>query len=156
MRNWIERQRKILDFTLASLLRRKGKNAALISVYILVVLMLASVMFFTYALKREASLILKDAPEMIVQRMAAGRTDLVPVHYIDKVKAIRGVHSSKGRLWGYYYDSVIGANYTRSYPKKGSGLKEGRSISAKGSPGFGCWMRKTRWNSGPMTVPFLT
>jgi len=104
----------------------------LISVYILVVLMLASVMFFTYALKREASLILKDAPEMIVQRMAAGRTDLVPVHYIDKVKAIRGVHSSKGRLWGYYYDSVIGANYTLIVPEEGVGPERGTIHIGKG------------------------
>jgi ABC-type antimicrobial peptide transport system permease subunit len=116
MRSWIEQQKKIIDFTLSSLLRRKGKNGALISVYILVVFLLASVMFFTYALKREASMVLKDAPEMIVHRMVAGRTDPIPIHYMDKVKTIRGVSSVRGRLWGYYYDPVIGANYTLIVP----------------------------------------
>jgi hypothetical protein len=124
MRNWIERQKKIIDFTLSSLLRRKGKNGALVSLYVLVVFILASVMFFTYALKREASLILKDAPEMIVQRMVAGRTDPIPVRYIDKVKNIRGVSSVRGRLWGYYYDPVVGANYTLMVPED-SGLEKG-------------------------------
>ena len=124
MRSWIERQKKILDFTLSSLLRRKGKNGALLSVYILIVFILASVMFLTYALKREASLILKDAPEMIVQRMIAGRTDPIPIRYMDKVKDIRGVRAVKGRLWGYYYDPVAGANYTLIVPED-SGLERG-------------------------------
>jgi ABC-type antimicrobial peptide transport system permease subunit len=124
MRSWIERQKKVIDFTLSSLLRRKGKNGALLSVYILIVFILASVMFLTYALKREASLILKDAPEMIVQRMVAGRTDPIPIRYMDKVKDIRGVSAVRGRLWGYYYDPVIGANYTLIVPED-SGLERG-------------------------------
>ena len=110
--DWIERQRNTIDFTLSSLLRRKGKNVALIVVYTLVVFVLASVMFFTHAIKREASLILKDAHEMMVQRLVAGRHELIPVSYIDTVKQIRGVQSVKGRLWGYYYDPTSRANYT--------------------------------------------
>jgi hypothetical protein len=106
----IERQRSILDFTLSSLFRRKGKNAALFFVYTLVVFVLASVMFFTHAIKQEASIILKDAPEMIIQRSVAGRHDLMPMAYLEKIKDIRGVSSIRGRLWGYYYDPVVGAN----------------------------------------------
>lgn len=112
MSNWIERQRNILDFTLVSLCRRKRKNLTLISAYTLVVFCLASVLFYTYALKREASLILQGSPEMIVQRLVAGRHDLIPIGYVDKVRKIRGVTSVKERLWGYYYDPVCGANYT--------------------------------------------
>ena len=60
----IERHRYILDFTLSSLFRRKGKNASLVFVYTLVVFMLASVVFFTHAIKREGAILLKNAPEM--------------------------------------------------------------------------------------------
>jgi len=112
MKNWIEWQKNIFDFTLSSLLRRKGKNAALVSVYTLVVFMLASVMFFTYSIRQEASIILKEAPEMVIQRMVAGRHELIPISYIDRIKDIKGVSSVKERLWGYYYDPIIGANYT--------------------------------------------
>ncbi len=113
----IEKQRHILDFTLSSLLRRKGKNAALVLVYTFIVFMLASVMFFTHAIKREASLVLKDAPEIIVQRFVAGRQALVPAEYAEKIRTIRGVSAVKGRLWGYYYDPVFGgANYTLMVP----------------------------------------
>lgn len=54
---WIERQRNILDFTLSSLMRRKRKVLALGFVYTLVVFLLASVLFLTSALKKEASLV---------------------------------------------------------------------------------------------------
>jgi ABC-type lipoprotein release transport system permease subunit len=109
---WIEKQRNIIDFTFSSLLRRKGKNVALITVYTLVVFLLASVMFFTHSIKREATIVLKDAPEIMVQRLMAGRHDLIPATYIEPIKQIRGVQSVKGRLWGYYQDQGSGANYT--------------------------------------------
>jgi len=112
MRTWIERHRNILDFTLSSLLRRKRKNAALVSVYTLIVFLLASVLLFTYALREEASILLKEAPEMIVQKLVAGRHEMIPVAYMEQIKAVRGVNSIKARLWGYYYDPVVGANYT--------------------------------------------
>jgi cell division protein FtsX len=109
---WIEKQKNILDFTLSSLIRRKGKNMALIVVYAVVIFSLASVMFFTYSLKQEAKQILKHAPEMVVQRLVMGRHDLIPVSYIGEIERIRGVQSVKPRLWGYYYDPTNGANYT--------------------------------------------
>jgi lipoprotein-releasing system permease protein len=112
MRAWIERQKNILDFTLASLLRRKRKNAALVLVYTLIVFLLSSVVFFTRSIQKEASILLAEAPEMIVQRLVAGRHELIPLSYLEKIRKIRGVQSARGRLWGYYYDPIVGANYT--------------------------------------------
>ena len=113
---WIDKQRNVIDFTLSSLLRRKGKNAALIVVYTTVVFVLASVMLFTHALKREADIILRDAPEIVLQRMVAGRHDLMPVSYAAVVERITGVSSVIPRLWGYYYDQLFRANYTLLVP----------------------------------------
>jgi len=115
----IEAQRNILDFTLSSLLRRKRKNAVLLLVYTLVVFLIASVMFFTHSIRREAALVLKDAPEMVVQKVVAGRQDLISGNYIDRISGIRGVASARGRLWGYYYDPIVGANYTVVVPETG-------------------------------------
>jgi len=131
MRKWIERQRNILDFTLSSLLRRKRKNIALISVYTLVVFFLASVVFFTHSIKKEASILLKASPEMIIQRLVAGRHELIPMSYIDKIREIRGVSSVKGRLWGYYYDPITGANYTLIVPEGGQ-LNSGKITIGEG------------------------
>ena len=118
MRRWIEKQRYILELTLSALLRRKGKCLALATVYTLVVFLLASVMFLTYALRREAAAVLDGAPEIVVQRLMAGRHDLIPTDYADAIAEIRGVTSVRPALWGYYYDSIFGANYTLLVPEE--------------------------------------
>ena len=108
----IERHRYFLDFTLSSLLRRKWKNISLIAVYSAIVFMITSVLFFAGAIRREAEAVLQDAPEMVVQKLMAGRHDLIPLQYAAKIKAIRGVRDVKARLWGYYYHQAAGSNYT--------------------------------------------
>jgi ABC-type lipoprotein release transport system permease subunit len=113
----IDKQRYILDFTLSSLWRRKGKNLALVLVYTLVVFVLGSVMFFTQALKNEAALVLRGSPEIIVQKMVAGRHDLIPVSHGAQIGKIRGVKAVKARFWGYYYDPGAQANYTLMVPE---------------------------------------
>ena len=108
----IERQRYFIDFTLSSLLRRKWKNISLVVVYALIVFMLASVLFFSGAVRKEAERVLEGSPEIIIQRTVAGRHELIPAAYADTVKSIRGVREVEGRLWGYYYHQASRANYT--------------------------------------------
>ena len=116
MSGWIERQRYLIDYTLMSLARRKAKNLGLLAVYALLVFMLASVTLYSHALRQEAGRVLAGSPEVILQRMVAGRHDLVPPGYIEKIGRIRGVQKVEGRLWGYYYDAVTKANYTFMVP----------------------------------------
>lgn len=108
----IERHLHLIDFTVGSILRRKGKNLALLTVYTIVIFALASVLFFTRALRTEAASLLKNAPEIVVQRTLTGRYQFIPVQYADSIKNIRGIIAIKPRLWGYYYDGGFGANYT--------------------------------------------
>ena len=107
-----ERYRNILDFAISSLLRRKGKNVSLLMVYTFIVFIIASIVFFTQALKREGTLVLDGAPDLVVQRMIAGRHDPIPIAYGEKIAAIRGVSEVTPRFWGYYYDALTGANFT--------------------------------------------
>ncbi len=108
----LEAHRNIIDFALSSLARRKGKNLSLLAMYVLIVFLTAVIVFSTAALKREARLILDGAPDIVVQRMIAGRNDPVPAGYGPRLAAIAGVQEVRPRLWGYYYDPVFGANYT--------------------------------------------
>jgi ABC-type lipoprotein release transport system permease subunit len=109
---WIEKQRNIIDFALSALLRRRGKNLVLLAVYTSIVFILASILFFTNAIKKEASIVLQGSPEIVVQRLVAGRHNLVPADYIRTIETITGIRNVKGRLWGYYYEPSVGANYT--------------------------------------------
>lgn len=117
MSHFVRRQRYLIDFTIASLARRKGKNLGLLGVYTLIVFLLASVMLFTQALRQEAGLLLENAPEVVVQRMVAGRHDLIPADYLERMGRIRGVAAQYGRLWGYFYDPAVQANYTLLAPR---------------------------------------
>ncbi len=112
MRRWIERQRYYLDLTLSSLMRRKRKNISLVAVFALIVFLIASVLLFTRALRFEALALLADAPEIVIQKNVAGRHDLIPVQYAEKIRTIRGVHRVEGRLWGYYYHMASRGTYT--------------------------------------------
>lgn len=108
----IERQRAFLDYTLSSLVRRKAKNGALILAYALVVFLVASVMFFARALRTEGRAVLAGTPELLVQRLLAGRYDTIHADYADAIRAIRGVGQVEPRLWGYYFNRAVGATFT--------------------------------------------
>jgi ABC-type lipoprotein release transport system permease subunit len=70
----------------------------------------------------------------------AGRHDLVPAGWIAAIDGIRGVGTVRGRLWGYYFDPVTGANYTVQVPERfwrergeavvGSGVARVRDVRA--------------------------
>ncbi|MFW5636127.1 MAG: ABC transporter permease [Thermodesulfobacteriota bacterium] len=109
---WIQRQKYFLDFTLSSLLRRKGKHLSLLVVYALIVFLIGSVMLFAGAIRKTAVDVLTDGPEMTVQRIIAGRHDFIPLHYIESIQNIRGVRTVRPRLWGYHFHPTSGANYT--------------------------------------------
>lgn len=108
----MRRQLKILEYTLSSLIRRKAKNFALVVVYAFTVATLGSVLFLTHSLKKEATGSLTEAPALTVQRISAGRHDLIPTTYADTIKDLPGVKSVTPRVWGYYYDSLVKANLT--------------------------------------------
>ncbi|MGF1546732.1 MAG: ABC transporter permease [Thiotrichales bacterium] len=106
------RQAYLIDYTLAALARRPGKNLSLLLVYAAIVFLLASVMLFAHALRHEAALLLAESPQIIVQRLVAGRHDLIPARYLERIGELRGVSASHGRVWGYFYDPAVRANYT--------------------------------------------
>ena len=106
------RHLKILDYALSSLRRRKYKVLAIVAVYALTIATLASVLFLTHALKMEATQMLTEAPDLVIQRLAAGRHDLIPAADIPQIAKIPGVRQVRPRIWGYYYDALKKANYT--------------------------------------------
>ncbi len=108
----VARHINVLDYTLLSLSRRKFKNITIILVFTFVIFITGSILFLTYSFKREALLILKGSPELIIQKMSAGRQELIPVSISGKIMKLPGVAGVEPHHWGYYYDSLVKANYT--------------------------------------------
>lgn len=114
---WIERQKAFLDYTLSSLWRRKVRNLSLLLVYALVIFLLSSVIFLAGSLREEARAVLREGPEMVVQRTVGGRHALIPESYAEEIERIRGASNVRPRLWGYYYHHAAGSNYTLMVPE---------------------------------------
>ena len=106
------RRFKILDYALSSLWRRRFKNLSIIAVFTVMIAVLASILILTHSFRMEAKAILRDAPDVVVQRLSGGRHDLIPVSVIDTIREIPGVGEVTPRYWGYYFDSLTGGNYT--------------------------------------------
>lgn len=106
------RRLKILDYAVSSLWRRRFKNLSVIAVFALMIAVLASILILTHSLRMEAREILRDAPDVVVQRLSGGRHDLIPVSVIGAIREIHGVGEVRPRYWGYYFDALTGGNYT--------------------------------------------
>ncbi|MBI5188794.1 MAG: ABC transporter permease [Nitrospirae bacterium] len=147
----IEKHRNILDYTLLSLLRRKFKNIGIILVFTFVIFIVGSILFLSYSFKREAYLILKGSPEIVVHRMMAGRHELTLLSYMKDIIEIPGVSKVEPRYWGYYYDSMTKANYTilsmGETVMKTSRLLKGRlpEINEKNSAAIGKGVARARF-----------
>ena len=114
-----------MDFGLHCLRRRKAHSLGLGLCYTLVVFVLASGLLFVQALHAEARQVLADAPELVAQKRVAGRPGLVSPDMLRKLEqlGLRGVHRQEARLWGYFYDAAVKANYTFQVPPPGASLE---------------------------------
>jgi len=109
---FVERQINFLDYALASLWRKKLKNLAIILVFGAVIFLLGSFQLVSNGLLQRAEDTLTWAPEILIQKMTAGRQESIPVNYKEKLSEIFGIRNITPRVWGYYFDEVTLANYT--------------------------------------------
>jgi ABC-type lipoprotein release transport system permease subunit len=109
---FLEKPLNILDYSLSSVWRHKGKNISVMAVFASVIFLLSSFQMVTRALTEKAAAVLAYAPEITVQRMSAGRQDHLPIAYQQHLASIFGIQKAVPRVWGYYFDETHLANYT--------------------------------------------
>jgi len=112
MNQSFEKNLNLLDYSLSSLWRRKLKNLGIVTVFAGVIFLVASFQILTSSLTNVAQEMLKETPEIVVQKMSAGRQESIPLSYINSLDGIFGIRSTVPRIWGYYFDETSGANYT--------------------------------------------
>jgi lipoprotein-releasing system permease protein len=123
MTGGLSRHLRIVAYTVGSLRRRWRKNAVLVWVYGLVIFTLASVVFLTQSLTQGSVAALSAAPEIMVQRLSAGRHGLTPVGEAAALTKIVGVRAALPRLWAYHTDHASGETLLLRVPE-GSHLPE--------------------------------
>jgi len=120
MTGGLYRHLRIVAYTVGSLRRRWRKNALLVWVYGLVIFTLASVVFLTQSLTQGSVAALSAAPEIMVQRLSAGRHGLTPVGEAAALTKIVGVRAALPRLWAYHTDHASGETLLLRVPEGGN------------------------------------
>lgn len=108
----IQHQLNLLDYALASLMRRRLKNGGIVLVFTCVIFLFTSLQLMTRGLTEAAREILTAAPDITVQRLSAGRQVSIDEAASRQLSNILGITQVIPRIWGYYFDEANGANYT--------------------------------------------
>lgn len=74
--------------------------------------MLSAVFLITNALKTELYSTLEVLPEIIVQKIVAGKQKDIEVTRSEQILQISGVEDAIPRVWGYYYFENMGVNFS--------------------------------------------
>ena len=104
--------RYLIEFAINALLRARTKNIFILVVFTLLITLLTSVFFITNSIKYELQSTVEALPEIVVQRLKAGRHYDIDTSIADEILTIAGVSSAVPRVWGYYYFENVGVNFS--------------------------------------------
>lgn len=102
----------LLGYAFGSLCRRRAKALALGAGLTLVVALVAAVLFLTDALRAEAERSRAAVPDVVVQRLVAGRPSVTRGADARALSGILGVTSVRPRVWGYVFLPELQGNVT--------------------------------------------
>lgn len=74
--------------------------------------LLSSILFIANSIRYELERTLNSLPPITVQKLQAGRHELISLQKLDKLLDIDGVQSAIPRYWGYYYFANAGVNFS--------------------------------------------
>ena len=102
----------LIEYAINSILRQKVKSFFTIFVFTFLTFLLTSVFFITNSLRYELDATLESLPQIIVQKIKAGRHYDIDESVVDTLLEIDGVEDALSRVWGYYYFANAGVNFS--------------------------------------------
>jgi ABC-type lipoprotein release transport system permease subunit len=137
---WL-RQLHLLGYALGALRRRRQRSVALFGALVSAVALVASVLFVSDALRAEVKRIQGSTPDLVVQKLQAGRPALVGGEQITAIKELPGVADVRPRRWGYVFLEAVAGNITvidapmdpkRELPSLQAALQAGTGLEREG------------------------
>ncbi len=122
----------ILAFAVGSLWRRRSRAIALGVGLALTVTLVASVLFLTEALRGEAERSQVALPDVVVQRLVAGRPTAVRVADAKALESIDSVRDVRPRVWGYVFLPALQGNVTIVGVARGVASLDGTAALERG------------------------
>lgn len=102
----------LLGYALRGLVRRKAKATVLVLGLASGVALLAAVLFMTDALRAQADRLRMAMPDIVVQKLVAGRPSTLPRAFVGKIAPIPAVRAVRPRVWGYLFLPALQGNVT--------------------------------------------
>ena len=102
----------LIEYAINAILRQKYKSFFITTILTLLIFLLTSIFFITHSIKHELSSTVDALPEIVVQKIKAGRHYDIDVDIQEDILAITGVVDAVARVWGYYYFENAGVNFS--------------------------------------------
>ncbi len=102
----------LIEYAINALFRNKSKNIFILVVFTLLTSLLTAVFLITSSIKYELQSTVNSLPQIIVQKIKAGRHNEIDITVADKILTIAGVEEAIPRVWGYYYFANAGVNFS--------------------------------------------
>jgi len=102
----------LIEYAINALLRSRSKNIFILVVFTLLTFLLTSVFLITGSIKHELQATVDSLPQIVVQKIKAGRHYDIDVVVADRILDIAGVSQATPRVWGYYYFENAGVNFS--------------------------------------------
>jgi ABC-type lipoprotein release transport system permease subunit len=112
--------------------RRRSRSIALGVGLALTVTLVAAVLFLTEALRAEAERAQVALPDVVVQRLIAGRPTAVKIADAKSIEDIDSVKSVRPRAWGYVFVPALQGNVTVVGVKEGVASLDGTNALESG------------------------
>ena len=93
----------LLEYAYAYILRHKSKNFFIVTVFTLLVALLATLFFITTSVEHELTNRIENQPDIVIQNYQAGKPSSIDISLLDKLLEIDGISSGKTRVQGNYY-----------------------------------------------------
>jgi len=102
----------LIEYAIGSVVRQGYKSLFIVSVFTLLTALLTAIFFITNSMKYELNTTVDTLPEIVLQNTRASRHIDIETRSADKLLDIPGVSSVNARVWGYYYFTNAGVNFT--------------------------------------------
>lgn len=102
----------LIEYAINSILRQKYKSFFIVTIFTFLIFLLTSIFFITNSIKYELNSTVDALPQIIVQKIKAGRHYDIEVDRVDDILELSGVSDANARVWGYYYFENAGVNFS--------------------------------------------
>ncbi len=102
----------LIQYAINAILRQKSKSIFITIIFTLLTFLLTSIFFISNSIKYELNSTVAALPQIIVQKVKAGRTYDIDTSVVDDILELSGVSDAVARVWGYYYFENAGVNFT--------------------------------------------